>query len=47
MAEYERVYDHFAELLARGVSAMDCAAFQLVADAFMVGARRTVEPFLW
>ena len=46
-AEYDRVYDRFVELLAEGVSAMDCAAFQLVADAFTLGARRNVEPFFW
>ncbi len=28
-------------------SAMDSPPFQLVADAFLVGSRRVVEPFYW
>jgi len=47
MAEYEGLYAHFAELLARGESGMDSAPFELVADAFLVGSRRVVEPFHW
>jgi D-galactose 1-dehydrogenase len=47
MAEYEGLYEHFAALLDAGRSAMDAAPFQLVADAFLVGARRTSEPFFW
>jgi D-galactose 1-dehydrogenase len=47
MAEYEGLYAHFADLLAKGESAMDSAPFQLVADAFLVGSRRVVEPFHW
>ena len=47
MAEYEGLYAHFAALLDAGWSAMDAAPFQLVADAFLVGARRTGEPFFW
>jgi D-galactose 1-dehydrogenase len=47
MAEYEGLYAHFAELLAKGESGMDSAPFQLVADAFLVGSRRVVEPFHW
>ena len=47
MAEYERLYAHFADLLAKGECAMDSAPFQLVADAFLVGSRRVVEPFHW
>jgi D-galactose 1-dehydrogenase len=47
MAEYEGLYAHFAELLAKGESGMDSAPFQLVADAFLVGSRRVVEPFRW
>ena len=46
-AEYEDIYAHFAELLHRRESAMDFAPFQLVADAFLVGSRRVVEPFAW
>lgn len=47
MAEYEGIYDHFAALLDARWSAMDAAPFQLVADAFLVGSRKTVEPFVW
>ncbi len=47
MAEYEGLYEHFAALLDAGRSAMDAAPFQLVADAFLVGALRTGEPFFW
>jgi D-galactose 1-dehydrogenase len=47
MAEYEAIYDRFAALLAKGESAMDAAPFQLVADAFLVGARRVVAAFDW
>jgi D-galactose 1-dehydrogenase len=46
-AEYEDIYAHFAELLQRRESAMDSAPFQLVADSFLVGSRRVVEPFVW
>jgi len=45
--EYADVYARFAELLARGESVVDGAASQLVADAFRLGKRRTVEPFVW
>ena len=47
MAEYEGLYAHFAELLARGETWMDAAPFHLVADSFLVGARRVVAPFHW
>ena len=47
LAEYEGLYQHFAELLARRQIGMDSAPFQLVADAFLVGARRIVAPFHW
>jgi D-galactose 1-dehydrogenase len=45
--EYEDIYAHFAKLLAKRESAMGPAPFQLVADAFLVGSRRVVEPFVW
>jgi D-galactose 1-dehydrogenase len=45
--EYADVYARFAELLTRGESVVDGAASQLVADAFRLGERRTVEPFHW
>ncbi len=47
MAEYEGIYDHFAALLDARWTAMDAAPFELVADAFLVGSRRTVDPFEW
>ena len=47
MAEYEGIYDHFAALLDARWSAMDAAPFELVADAFLIGSRRTVDPFEW
>ena len=37
----------FRRAARRGRSAMDAAPFQLVADAFLVGALRTGEPFFW
>ena len=47
MAEYEQIYAHFAGLLDARWSAMEAAPFELVADAFLVGSRRTVDPFAW
>lgn len=47
MAEYEGLYAHFAQLLAARKIGMDSLPFQLVADAFLVGSRRVVEPFIW
>lgn len=44
-AEYESIYARFAELLAAGASEVDDAPFRLVADAFMIGRRVTVERF--
>lgn len=44
--EYDRIYARFADLLASGTSLVDMAPFELVADAFMVGRREVVEPFL-
>jgi len=40
--EYPRLYARFAELCAAGQSEVDWRPFQLVADAFLVGERRTV-----
>jgi predicted dehydrogenase len=40
--EYPRLYARFAELCAAGQSDVDWRPFQLVADAFLVGERRTV-----
>jgi predicted dehydrogenase len=41
--EYPRLYARFAELCEAGRSEVDWRPFQLVADAFLVGERRTVE----
>jgi len=40
--EYPRLYARFAELCMAGESEVDWRPFQLVADAFLVAARRTV-----
>lgn len=40
--EYPRLYARFAELVAAGRSEVDWRPFQLVADAFLIGERRTV-----
>jgi D-galactose 1-dehydrogenase len=44
-AEYAGLYRRFIELAATGETDVDLAPFQLVADAFLLGRRRTVEPF--
>jgi D-galactose 1-dehydrogenase len=44
-AEYPALYRRFCELVSGGVSDVDLAPLQLVADAFLLGRRRTVEPF--
>ena len=44
-AEYEGIYRRFGELLSSGQSHVDIAPQQLVADAFTLGRRLTVEPF--
>ena len=44
-AEYRSLYARFAELIGRGESDVDLTPMQLVADAFLLGARRTVAPF--
>jgi D-galactose 1-dehydrogenase len=44
-AEYAGLYRRFLELTATGESDVDLAPLQLVADAFLLGRRRTVEPF--
>jgi D-galactose 1-dehydrogenase len=43
--EYPNLYDHFARLIAAGESDIDAEPLRIVADAFMIGARETVEPF--
>jgi D-galactose 1-dehydrogenase len=44
-AEYEGIYRRFDELLRQGRSEVDADPFRLVADAFMIGRRKSVEPF--
>jgi D-galactose 1-dehydrogenase len=44
-AEYAGLYRRFVELTATGEPDVDLTPFQLVADAFLLGHRRTVEPF--
>ncbi|HEV7606068.1 MAG TPA: Gfo/Idh/MocA family oxidoreductase [Steroidobacteraceae bacterium] len=42
--EYPRLYQRFADLCDAGKSEVDWRPFQLVADAFLIGERRIVEP---
>jgi D-galactose 1-dehydrogenase/L-arabinose 1- dehydrogenase len=42
--EYPRLYQRFASLCDAGKSEVDWRPFQLVADAFLIGERRIVEP---
>ena len=44
-AEYERIYERFDALLREGRPEVDADPFRLVADAFMIGRRISVEPF--
>jgi D-galactose 1-dehydrogenase len=44
--EYEMIYERFAELLDRRTSEIHEDPLRLVADAFMVGRRIVVEPFI-
>jgi D-galactose 1-dehydrogenase len=44
-AEYPMLYRRFAEIVRAGVSDVDLAPLQHVADAFMLGKRNVVEPF--
>jgi D-galactose 1-dehydrogenase len=44
-AEYAGLYRRFRELAATGEADVDLAPLQLVADAFLLGRRRFVEPF--
>lgn len=43
--EYAGIYRRFAELAAQRRSDVDLAPLALVADAFLLGQRRSVEPF--
>jgi D-galactose 1-dehydrogenase len=44
-AEYPALYRRFVELTSKGESDVDLAPLQIVADAFLVGKRHTVETF--
>jgi len=44
-AEYAGLYRRFLELTATGETDVDLAPLQIVADAFLLARRRTVEPF--
>ena len=43
--EYPGLYDRFATLIAARESEVDREPLRIVADAFLVGRRETVEPF--
>jgi D-galactose 1-dehydrogenase len=43
--EYPLLYRRFVELASQGISDVDLAPFQLVADAFLLARSRTVEAF--
>jgi len=45
-AEYRGIYQRFVELIAGGASDVDLSPLVHVADAFMLGRRRDVEPFI-
>jgi D-galactose 1-dehydrogenase len=44
--EYRGLYRRFVELTASGASDVDLTPLRLVADAFLLGKRTTVEPFV-
>ncbi|MFK8253891.1 Gfo/Idh/MocA family protein [Ancylobacter terrae] len=45
-AEYRGIYRHFVDLVRRGARDVDLAPLVLVADAFMLGRRRSAPPFI-
>ena len=45
-AEYRNIYRRFVELVANGASDVDLSPLVHIADAFMLGRRRDVEPFI-
>ncbi len=45
-AEYPALYRHFADLVRARQVEVDLAPLQLVADAFLLGRREAVEPFI-
>lgn len=44
-AEYPGLYARFATLIRSGLNEVDADPLRLVADAFLRGARETIEPF--
>lgn len=44
--EYRELYRHFVKLAATGERDVDLAPLRLVADAFLLGKRNVVEPFV-
>jgi D-galactose 1-dehydrogenase len=46
-AEYRALYRRFLDLVGGRESDVDLAPLQLVADAFLLGQRRSVEAFTW
>ena len=46
-AEYRALYRRFVDLVGGRESDVDLAPLQLVADAFLLGQRRSVEAFTW
>ena len=46
-SEYRRIYRRFHALVESGQSDVDASPLRLVADAFLIGQRREVEPFIW
>ncbi|HEX8574170.1 MAG TPA: Gfo/Idh/MocA family oxidoreductase [Allosphingosinicella sp.] len=47
LGEYPSLYARFAELIRAGGSEVDREPLRIVADAFLVGGRETVERFDW
>lgn len=45
MGEYPALYAHMAQLVRQGLADVDLAPMVLVADAFTLGRRSTVDPF--
>ena len=45
-AEYRGIYRRFVELIGNGASDVDLSPLAHVADAFMLGRRRDVDPFI-
>jgi D-galactose 1-dehydrogenase len=45
-AEYPAIYRRFAQLIESGASDVDLSPLVHVADAFMLGRRRDVDPFI-